>query len=106
VSQRCRNTYYTIGVAALSSRRRAFANGFREIAKAVASAFHTEVFLRREVYVDAGCLLRANSRHSPTAWRTGQFDPLLPFKIGPVNEREARESGLSLELHHTAQHCN
>jgi hypothetical protein len=26
--------------------------------------------------------------------RTGQIDPLLPFKIGPRNGREARESGL------------
>jgi hypothetical protein len=26
----------------------------------------------------------------------GQIDPLLPFKIGPVKEREARESGLWL----------
>ena len=26
--------------------------------------------------------------------RTRQFDPLLPFTIGPMNGREARESGL------------
>jgi hypothetical protein len=27
--------------------------------------------------------------------RTGQVDPLLPFKIDPVNGREAPESGHS-----------
>jgi hypothetical protein len=34
-----------------------------------------------------------NSHHAPTARRMGQIDLLLPFKIGPVNEREAREAG-------------
>jgi hypothetical protein len=29
--------------------------------------------------------------------RPTALDPKLPFKIGPVNEREARESGLSLK---------
>ena len=29
----------------------------------------------------------ANSGHSRTSWRTGKSDPLLPFKIDPVNER-------------------
>lgn len=29
--------------------------------------------------------------------RTGQIDPSLSFKIGPVNERKARESGLWLK---------
>src|ERR1700722_998235 len=36
----------------------------------------------------------ANSGRSPPARRTGQVDPLLSFKIGPTNGREARESGL------------
>ena len=31
-----------------------------------------------------------------------QFDPLRTFKMRPVNGREARESGLSLERHSTA----
>ena len=38
----------------------------------------------------------ANSGHSATACRTGQIDPLLPFKIDRMNRREARESGLFL----------
>jgi hypothetical protein len=28
---------------------------------------------------------------------TAQFDPLLPFKVGPMNGREARRSGLRLK---------
>jgi hypothetical protein len=40
---------------------------------------------------------RANSSHSPMAWRTGEIDPELPLKIGPLNEREAPESGLWLK---------
>jgi hypothetical protein len=31
----------------------------------------------------------ANTGHSPRACRTGQIDPLLPVKIGPVNDRKA-----------------
>ena len=38
-----------------------------------------------------------NSGRSPAAWPTGHIDPLLPFKIGPMNGREARESGLRLK---------
>jgi hypothetical protein len=45
------------------------------------------------VNVDSSRQLRANSGHSPWAWRTGQIDPLLPFKIGPMNGREAPKSG-------------
>ena len=37
--------------------------------------------------------LRANSCRSATAWPTGQIDPLLPFKIDPMNGREAPENG-------------
>jgi hypothetical protein len=33
-------------------------------------------------------------RNSPTTRRTRQFDPLLTFKVGPLNGREAPESGL------------
>jgi hypothetical protein len=29
----------------------------------------------------------ANSGRSPTALRTGEFDPFLPFNIGAMNER-------------------
>jgi hypothetical protein len=36
----------------------------------------------------------ANSGHTPTSRRMGQIDPELPFEIGPMNGREARESGL------------
>ncbi len=32
--------------------------------------------------------------HSPTARRTGQIDPKRALKIGPMNGREARRSGL------------
>jgi hypothetical protein len=38
----------------------------------------------------------ANTGHCPRARRVSQIDPLLPFKIGPVNGREAPESGLPL----------
>ena len=44
-----------------------------------------------------GRLLRANSCRPPRASRTGSLDPLLPFKIGPVNGRKAQESGLRLQ---------
>ena len=30
----------------------------------------------------------ANTGHSAMAYRTGQVDPLLPFKVGRMNERE------------------
>jgi hypothetical protein len=40
--------------------------------------------------------VRAKSGHSPTARRTGKFDPKATFKIGPVNGRETLESGLRL----------
>ena len=33
-------------------------------------------------------------RPFPTGRRTGHVDPELPFKVAPVNEREAEESGL------------
>jgi hypothetical protein len=39
----------------------------------------------------------AKSGHTRTAWRTGQIDPLLPSKIGPVNGMEARESEFRLK---------
>jgi hypothetical protein len=39
----------------------------------------------------------AHSGHCVTARRTGQIDPLLPFKICPENGREALESGLWLK---------
>jgi hypothetical protein len=32
-----------------------------------------------------------------TELQMARFDPELPFKTGPVNEREARESGLWLK---------
>jgi hypothetical protein len=35
-----------------------------------------------------------NTGHSPTAWRTCQIDPKLPFEVGPTNSRYALESGL------------
>jgi hypothetical protein len=38
--------------------------------------------------------LCATTSRSPTAWRTGKIDRLLPFKIGQIDGREARESGL------------
>ena len=47
--------------------------------------------------VDSSRQLRAITGHPPTAWRTSEFDPLLPFKIDVVNEREARESSLWLK---------
>ena len=49
------------------------------------------------ISVDSGRRLRAITGHPPTAWRTSEFDPLLPFKIGPANGREAPESGLRLK---------
>jgi hypothetical protein len=39
----------------------------------------------------------ANSGHTRTVWRTGQINPLLPFKVGLMNGREARQSGLRLK---------
>ena len=36
----------------------------------------------------------ANTSHYPRAPRMGQMDPEVPFVIGPMNGREARESGL------------
>ena len=44
--------------------------------------------------VDSSRLLRASTRHSPKAWRTGQTDPKGTFNVAPVNERQAPESGL------------
>jgi len=38
-----------------------------------------------------------NTGRSPAPRRTGQVDPLQTFKIGPVDERKARESGLRLK---------
>ena len=49
--------------------------------------------LQRPVYVDSGCPLCANTGHSPTGWRTGQLDPLLPFPISPVRAENTPESG-------------
>ena len=46
---------------------------------------------------DASRRLRASSGPLSTARPTGTLDPLLPFKIGPLNEREGRESGLWLK---------
>jgi hypothetical protein len=42
-------------------------------------------------------LICANTGHSSRTCRTGQFDPGLPYKVGPVNGRETRESGLQTE---------
>jgi NaMN:DMB phosphoribosyltransferase len=39
----------------------------------------------------------ANSGHSARTQRTGQIDPLLPFKIRRGNGSEALESGLWLK---------
>jgi hypothetical protein len=39
----------------------------------------------------------SNTGRSPMARGTRRIDPLLPLKIGPVNEREARGSGLRLK---------
>jgi hypothetical protein len=36
-------------------------------------------------------------RAFPKKLRMRKFDPLLPFKIGPVNGQKARESGLWLK---------
>jgi hypothetical protein len=36
----------------------------------------------------------ASTGRSPMARGTRHIDPLLPFKIGPMDGREARESGL------------
>jgi hypothetical protein len=44
-----------------------------------------------------GWLLRAKSGRKGATLRTGQIDPLVPFKIRPINGREARESGLRLK---------
>jgi hypothetical protein len=50
------------------------------------------------VYVDSRRFLKrlkcAKSGPCRTVRQTGNFDPLLPSAIGPVNDREARESGL------------
>jgi hypothetical protein len=46
------------------------------------------------LHVDSSRPECANSGHSPTAWRMAQYDPLLTFKVGPLNGREAPESGL------------
>jgi hypothetical protein len=50
------------------------------------SSFHTPCALLRRS-------LSAPRPAVPQTLRTRQFDPLLPFKIGPVNEQEAPESG-------------
>ena len=47
--------------------------------------------------VDSSRPVSANTGHSPTARRTCQIDPLLSFKLGLMNWREARESGLRLK---------
>jgi hypothetical protein len=39
-----------------------------------------------------------NWRPFVEAWRTGQIDRLLPFHIGPMNGREALESGYNNSL--------
>jgi hypothetical protein len=44
------------------------------------------------VNVDTCRLLRANRRHSPMAWRTGQFDPKHAFPVGSRYGRKAPES--------------
>jgi hypothetical protein len=49
------------------------------------------IYLARVPRMVAIC---ANSGHWPTAWRTGQLAPLLPFKVGPMNGPKGRESGL------------
>ena len=40
---------------------------------------------------------RLETSRKPTAWPKGDLDPLLPFKVDPMNGREARESGLRLK---------
>ena len=49
------------------------------------------------VNVDSSRPVSANSSHSPRARRTHQIDPFLPFEIGRMNGRKARESGLRLK---------
>jgi hypothetical protein len=39
-----------------------------------------------------GWPLRAITGHPPTAWRTGEFDPLLPHKIGRMNGRKREKA--------------
>jgi hypothetical protein len=46
------------------------------------------------VYVDLSRPVCANTGRSPRVGRTGQIDPLLPFNVGLMNGREARESGV------------
>ena len=48
------------------------------------------------IFIDSSRPVSANTGHSPKAGRTGQVDPLLPYKIGPMNGREGRGSGLRL----------
>jgi hypothetical protein len=36
---------------------------------------------------DSGRPECANTGHSPRPWRMGQIDPLMPFKIDPMNGR-------------------
>ena len=60
----------------------------------------SSLFTCHSTQLDADSGLRpecANTRGSPAARRTGQVDPLLPFKVGPMNGREARQSGLRLK---------
>jgi hypothetical protein len=45
----------------------------------------------------AKCLKCANTGHSRTAWRTGRIDPKHAFKIGLINGRKGRGSGLRLK---------
>ena len=50
------------------------------------------------LYVDFSRPVCANSGHSQTVRRTCQVDPKLPFEIGPMNGREAPESGHRLNV--------
>jgi hypothetical protein len=66
------------------------------------SGFASDCYFRgldpeRPLQVDCSRPVSANSGRSQTVRRTGQVDPELPYEIGPVNGREARESGLRLK---------
>jgi hypothetical protein len=51
----------------------------------------------REQSVNFSRSLCANTGHSSRTRRTGQFNPLLTFEIGPMNGRKAQESALTLK---------
>jgi hypothetical protein len=49
---------------------------------------------KRTFRVDTTATAMGNTGRSLETCPIGKFDPFLPFNIGPMNGREARESGL------------